>query len=173
MKNANLGMQFEELINRANMTYALEKKAIIQKVPTDWRVVRSFNPMTKKREIVSAYPAKKSTVDYIGIANGRPIAFDAKSTENKTRFALQNIEAHQLKFLDEWSAQGGKAFFLVEFVFHKQVFLMTLEKFVQWASKNDRSSIPYHFFNDECIEVKQEGTNVLHYLKGILPSDEV
>ena len=50
------------------------------------------------RTITLAYFEKQSTVDYIGVAQGIPIAFDAKETAGKS-LPLQNIHAHQMAFM--------------------------------------------------------------------------
>ncbi len=52
---------------------------------------------------------KKSTVDYIGLFKGVPIAFDAKETKIETRFDLSNIKEHQYHFLENWEKNGGIA----------------------------------------------------------------
>ena len=58
------------------------------------------------RTITLAYFEKQSTVDYIGVAQGIPIAFDAKGNGRK-KPALQNIHAHQDGFYGEFRRQRG------------------------------------------------------------------
>ena len=76
LSRANRGRSFEELIDHANEWYNKRGIAAIQKIPTEWVVIRSG------AQIVRAFPKRKSTVDYIGLYYNRPIAFDAKSTQN-------------------------------------------------------------------------------------------
>lgn len=95
ISQANRGRSFEQLIEHSNKQYQTKGKALIQKVPTPWKVIR------RGKQIVSAHPAEKSTVDFVGVADGKAIAFDAKSTRELTRFPLSNIEVHQMVFLPQ------------------------------------------------------------------------
>lgn len=168
MKNssqANRGRAFEELIEKANEWYRSKGIGLIQKVPTEWKIVRVYDPRTKRTKIISAFPVQKSTVDFIGLFYNRPIAFDAKSTENKTRFPLSNIEPHQREFLEFWRSLGGKAFYLVEFKIHKKIFILTSYQVNKFIETQDRASIPFEFFEKNCIEARPDSTNPLHYLK--------
>ncbi|MBC2722663.1 MAG: Holliday junction resolvase RecU [Desulfosporosinus sp.] len=73
---ANRGKSLEYLINFANQQYLAKRVALVQYIPTDWTVIRWGT------QIISAFPAHKSTVDYIGVRNFKgetvPLAFDAK-----------------------------------------------------------------------------------------------
>ena len=159
LSRANRGQDFEELIEHANEWYFSKGIGLIQKIPTDWKVIR------KGSEIITAYPAKKSTVDYIGLYYNRPIAFDAKSTKEKTSFPLKNIEAHQREFLSRWRQLQGKAFYLINFKYHNEIFILYQRQLEEFEAQNDRKSIPYAYFEKFCQKATQEGTNPLHYLK--------
>ena len=74
----------------------------------------------KTKQITLAYFDKKSTVDYIGVVQGIPVCFDAKECATD-RFALANIHDHQVRFMEEFAAQDGIAFFLIHFT-HKDLF---------------------------------------------------
>lgn len=158
---ANRGMAFEHLINITNQQYFQKRRATIQKVATPWKVIR------RGKKIVNAFPEGKSTVDYIGVYNGRPIAFDAKSTRETTRFPLANIEDHQVKFLKQWKQNGGISFILVEFAKKQEVYLLSIDKLEKWflAAKNGgRKSIPYEYFLTNCDLVKSKDGILLDYL---------
>jgi recombination protein U len=162
---ANRGRDFEELVDLANEWYNSRGIAALQKVPTHWTVRRKFDPFKNQSIIVSAFPTRKSTVDYIGLYYNRPIAFDAKSTRNKTRFPLNNIEEHQIKFLEQWQALSGKAFFLIHFSIFDETYILSLKKMNEFKAENERNSIPIDFFRNNCRKVTGEGSNPLHYLK--------
>jgi recombination protein U len=162
INHANRGMALEELIEYANAWYLRNEIALIQKIPTDWKVIRSFR--NGKSQIISAYPVRKATVDFIGLYHSRSIAFDAKSTENKTRLPLSNIEQHQQEFLRQWRKLGGIAFYLIEFVSYRQIFILTQKDLDIFQDEQQRKSIPYSYFVDHCEQVKSSGTNPLHYL---------
>ncbi|EHL2672221.1 Holliday junction resolvase RecU, partial [Listeria monocytogenes] len=77
--HANRGMTFERLIENACDIYQIKKLAIIQKLPTDWKIIRNG------AQITGAFPNKKSTVDFMGVLNpGMAIAFEAKETKAKS-----------------------------------------------------------------------------------------
>ena len=87
------GSSFEEMINMTNKVYREKNLAIIQKVPTP------ITPMKldkSKGVITLAYFDQKSTIDYIGAAQGIPICFDAKET-HQGRLPLQNVHQHQVE----------------------------------------------------------------------------
>ena len=82
------GSTFEELINFTNERYRQSKLALFQKIPTPITPVKMDG---ESKTITLAYFEKQSTVDYIGVAQGVPIAFDAKETAGKS---LQIGRAH-------------------------------------------------------------------------------
>ncbi len=137
---ANRGKSFEQIIETANKQYLLKKWGLIQKVATPWKVIR------KGKRIISAYPAEKSTVDFVGVANGKAIAFDAKSTRERTRFPLSNIEKHQMLFLKYFQDQGGQAFILIEFSKLNETYLIPFNSLLEYwnnSMNGGRKSIPY------------------------------
>lgn len=158
---ANRGMAFEHLINITNQQYFQKRRATIQKVATPWKVIR------RGKKIVNAFPEGKSTVDYIGVYNGRPIAFDAKSTRETTRFPLSNIEDHQHEFLKQWQQNGGISFILIGFEKKHEVYILTINQLQKWlesAENGGRKSIPYEWFMINCDLVKSKNGILLDYL---------
>ncbi|PFH75058.1 Holliday junction resolvase RecU [Bacillus nitratireducens] len=121
MGQGNRGMAFEKLINLANEMYQREGLALINKRPTPVKVLES-----KGGCVLNGFYEAKSTVDYDGVYKGRAIAFEAKSTENPTRFDLKNIAQHQLDYLEKAERMGAICFFLIEFSKDKSVFLVPL-----------------------------------------------
>ncbi|MDM5436635.1 Holliday junction resolvase RecU [Bacillus hominis] len=117
----NRGMAFEMLINLVNEMYQRAGVALINKRPTPVKVLKS-----KGGRVLNGFYEAKSTVDYDGVYKGRAIAFEAKSTENPTRFDLKNIAQHQLDYLEKAERMGAVCFFLIEFSKDKSVFLVPL-----------------------------------------------
>ena len=103
------GSVLEDLINRTNEMYREKGLALIQKVPTPITPIKIDK---EHRHITLAYFEQKSTVDYIGAVQGIPVCFDAKECASET-FALQNIHAHQVAFMEEFEHQGGISFLLI------------------------------------------------------------
>lgn len=52
---------------------------------------------------------QKGPVDFIGVAMGRPVAFDAKRTDKPT-FSVSIIPEHQRRDLDRWAEHGAFTF---------------------------------------------------------------
>ncbi len=105
------GSTLEELVNHTNHRYAVEHLALVQKIPTP---ITPISIDQKTRHITLAYFDQKSTVDYIGVVQGIPLAFDAKECREDT-FPLHNIHPHQVSFMEEFERQQGITFLLIYF----------------------------------------------------------
>ncbi len=122
------GSTFEDLINHTNEKYADENLALIQKIPTP---ITPINIDQKSRHITLAYFDQKSTVDYIGVVQGIPIAFDAKECKSDT-FPLQNIHEHQIRFMSQFEKQEGISFLLLYFTEREEFYYLRYEKMMQF-----------------------------------------
>jgi recombination protein U len=150
------------MINWTNAQYKEKKIALVQKIETPIKIIRSGS------QIVSAFPVKKSTVDYTGVANGVPIAFEAKETREE-RFYLKEIKEHQLEFLKLWVINGGLSFVLVNFVLKNEVFFLPLDNLLEYievskTGKRGTKSIPYSDFKSTFPIVKSKNGIVLDYI---------
>ncbi|WP_053984197.1 Holliday junction resolvase RecU [Niameybacter massiliensis] len=157
------GSVLEETINTTNEKYRELKLAMVQKIPTP---IKPITIDKTKGVITLAYFDQKSTVDYIGVAQGTPICFDAKET-TKEALPLANIHLHQIEFMEDFQNQGGEAFLIVYFKKYDRYFLFTLEeikKYYNIAVNGGRKSIPYAAFNTD-YEIFIEGGLYLNYLK--------
>ena len=105
------GSTLEDMINRTNERYREKGLALIQKVPTPITPIKIDK---EHRHITLAYFDQKSTVDYIGAVQGIPVCFDAKECD-VTTFPMQNVHEHQVRFMDDFERQGGKAFLIIHF----------------------------------------------------------
>lgn len=91
---ANKGKALEELIKYQNQLYKARKVANIQKISTPWKVIR------RGKDIVSAYPEEKSTLDFRGtVKGGQSVSFDAKESEVEQGLPLKHIEPHQVDYI--------------------------------------------------------------------------
>lgn len=142
------GSTLEDMINRTNEKYREGGLALIQKIPTP---ITPIQIDKLSRHITLAYFDQKSTVDYIGAVQGIPVCFDAKECAVDT-FALQNIHAHQVAFMEDFEKQGGVAFFLIYYtgrnVFYYLPFLH-LKLFWERAQTGGRKSFRYEELNPE------------------------
>ena len=159
------GSSFEEMINMTNKVYREKNLAIIQKVPTP------ITPMKldkSKGVITLAYFDQKSTIDYIGAAQGIPICFDAKET-HQGRLPLQNVHQHQVEFMEDFQKQGGISFLLVNCKDADECYFLPLKVLKEYwnnAQKGGRKSIPYTAFEEKYRVYNKNGFPV-HYLEAI------
>lgn len=159
------GSVLEDCINFTNEYYRQHGIAVIQKIPTP------ITPVEMNKEtstITLAYFDKQSTVDYIGAVQGIPICFDAKEAAQR-RLPLQNIHEHQIKFMEDFSRQGGISFLLVNFTTEEEFYLLPLEvlkKFWESAQKGGRKSIPYSAF-EERYKISLKNGAMLNYLDAV------
>ena len=159
------GSTFEEIINFTNDRYRSAGLAVIQKIPTPITPV-DFD--TKKKVITLAYFDKQSTVDYVGVAQGHAICFDAKESRQKS-LPIQNIHSHQIEFMRDFNSQNGVAFLLVHMALYGKYYFLpmeVLEKYWTAALKGGRKSIPIDAF-DEKYEIKLSGSAMLDYLEAV------
>jgi recombination protein U len=159
------GSSFEEMINMTNRAYKEKNLAIIQKVPTP------ITPMKldkNKGVITLAYFDQKSTIDYIGAAQGVPICFDAKET-NQGRLPLQNIHQHQVEFMECFKRHGGVSFLLVHCSDIDRYFFLpfeVLKRYWDEAENGGRKSVPYNAFEEKYEVFNRHGFPV-HYLEAV------
>jgi len=159
------GSLFEELIDLTNQLYRQKGLALIQKVPTPITPTAVDN---KARTITQAYFEKKSTVDFIGAAQGLPLCFDAKETQ-QLNLPLRNIHDHQVEFMEDFRRQGGVAFLLVHFRAKGEMFLLPVEALSDAKArekKGARKSIPYADLDRSLLVHNRAGFPV-HYLEAV------
>jgi len=159
------GSVLEDCINFTNDYYRQHNIAVIQKIPTPITPVE----MNKENSTITlAYFDKQSTVDYIGAVQGIPICFDAKEAAQK-RLPLQNIHLHQIEFMEDFSAQGGIAFLLVNFTGENEFYLLPLEVLKKYwfdAQNGGRKSIPYNAFEQK-YKIKNTNGAMVNYLDAV------
>ncbi len=144
------GSYFEEVINLTNEHYREKKIALVQKIPTP---ITPIEIDKESRHITLAYFDQKSTVDYIGIAQGIPICFDCKECAAES-FALQNVHPHQVQFMKEYKQQGGIAFLLIYYTKMDMVYYMKIDEldhFFTRAEEGGRKSVAFDELNKKFL----------------------
>ncbi|WP_406614564.1 Holliday junction resolvase RecU [Mycoplasma corogypsi] len=109
----NKGMFLENIINQTIFHYWETKQAFIEKKPLDVKF-NKVQEVNNKKVLKNAHFYKKSTVDYIGMYQGRFICFEAK-TCNEDKFYVANLKEHQFNYLKTIKQYGGIAFLLIYF----------------------------------------------------------
>ena len=81
--NKNRGMLLETIINQTNSFYIINNICLIHKKNLD---IKFSSVVLKDKKLVAkdAKITNKSTVDYYGLWKGKFLAFEAKSTEDKS-----------------------------------------------------------------------------------------
>ena len=162
---ANRGKFFENSIIATNNGYLARGMGFIEKVEPTIQITKERPPNR-----VEGFKKGKGFVDFFGCSQGRAIAFEAKKTNSRTSFPLNNIAEHQMIILRTWQNQGGIAFFLVSFEKLGEVYVIKYDQvneFWEAALKGGRKSIPYDYFLLNCELVKQDRGVPLDYLKCI------
>lgn len=163
---SNRGMDLENDINLSNEYYRNKGLALIHKRPTPINIVKV--DYSKGAKIVDAYFEKQSTTDYNGVYQGRYIDFEAKNTKSKTSFPLANIEKHQIEHLKAVLAQGGIAFFIIQFQAYNEVYLLDASYVIDFYENGERKSIPYGVIKEKGTLIKQGFTPRLNYLDAVI-----
>ncbi|MDD2504718.1 MAG: Holliday junction resolvase RecU [Bacilli bacterium] len=158
---ANRGMDLEAIINDANKFYEINDLAIIYKKPTPVCITKVT--YDKNKALTKGLLQSKSTLDYVGIYKGKYLDFDAKSTNSKTSFPLNNISNHQLKHIEKILQHGGITFLILEI--NKEVFLFPGENLIYFIKHNTRKSIPYEYIKENGHLINMTYNPVLDYLK--------
>ncbi|EKN67857.1 Holliday junction resolvase RecU [Schinkia azotoformans] len=138
---ANRGKHFEKIVDLANEYYRIKGMAEINKEPTPIKALKVIAGRVR-----DGVYEEKARVDYYGVYNGQHISFDAKSTNERTRFPLDNIKQHQMDYLKSIHEKGGQAFILLNWEKFKEVYVipyLKLAEYWQNAQEGGRKSIPY------------------------------
>ena len=134
---ANRGMTLEADLEASNTFYLVNDIAIVHKKPT---------PITISKV---DYPSRVQAVIKDGVYKGKYIDFDAKETNSKTSFPLENIHPHQIKHLESIARHGGIGFLIVRFTLLNKTFFLSIEKLLEFMNNNKRKSIPLDYFEKE------------------------
>ncbi len=155
------GDTLEELIVFTNEYYKKNSYARVDKVSTPITV----SEINNKGQITMGYFEKKSTVDFIGIAQGVPICFDAKETNLKS-MPLSNIHEHQIEYMRDYRTQNGLSFMIFYYKNVEKFYLVPLEiieEYLENIKKGGRKSIPYTSLKTS-YEISLFDNKILNYL---------
>ena len=155
---ANRGKDFEKMIEATNEQYRRRGIALIEKFPEPYKQISKM----QKNGTFQAVRDSKSMPDFVGVCEGEPLLFDAKSTKVETRFDLSNIAEHQYNSLKKWHEQGGISFLVIYFKSHGKIYYLPFESLRYWTEEADRKSIPYESFE---YEITANGLLTVDYLE--------
>ena len=162
---ANKGAGFEQEVKYANEAYKRRGLALIQKISTPWKVIRSG------KKIISAFPEGKSTLDFRGtIKGGVSISFDCKESENKKGLTLKYIEPHQIDYIRNALVMGEVSFILCYMKAYDKRYLIpgqiVLDYWDYWQANKGKRNCNYIAMED-MIEVRSSNGILLDYLLGL------
>lgn len=163
---ANKGRALEDLVEDTNKQYEAKGIALVQKISTPWNVVR------RGKQIVSAYPKGKSTLDFRGtVAGGISISFDCKESSVEKGLPLDYIKEHQVEYMKSAIGMGEISFILTNIKPLDKYYIvegeMVIDYWGRWkANKGKRG---YNFIPvSSMIEIGGSEGIVLDYLQPIL-----
>ncbi len=163
---ANKGRQFEEEVIRANRFYQNKGQALIQKISTPWNVVR------RGKQIISAFPQGKSTLDFRGtVKGGLSISFDCKESEEEKGLPLKHIQEHQIEYIRSALEIGETSFILCSMKKLNKVFFISGEIVVEYWDrwKVNKGKRGYNYISVLDMKEIQYGENAnLDYLKALV-----
>ena len=167
------GSFFEELINETNEYYRDNGIALVHKIPTP---ITPIEIDKETKHITLAYFDQVSTVDYVGVAQGVPICFDCKECVADT-FPLQNVHAHQVKYMRDFEKQGGIAFLLIYYTSRDIIYYMNYPELAysyERQEKGGRKSIRFDELNGANFHKKSDNLyiNYLEYVNDDLEKRE-
>lgn len=135
--NKNRGMLLETIINQTNSFYIINNICLIHKKNLD---IKFSSVVLKDKKLVAkdAKITNKSTVDYYGLWKGKFLAFEAKSTEDKS-FSFSNIKLHQTEYLSLVQKFNGIAFWIIYFKIQNEFILIKHSKMLKALGQNKKS----------------------------------
>lgn len=164
-KYDNRGMNLEKDLNDSNLYYSNIGKAFIYKKPTPIQITKVDYPSRSHAVIKEAFFKEPSTTDYNGIYQGKYIDFEAKETNNKTSFPLDNIHKHQIKHLENIHNAGGIGFIIVRFNKLNLTYILMAHDFLEFINNNTRKSIPIDYFKEKGYLIEEKYIPRLDYIK--------
>lgn len=136
--NANQGMALEEMINRTNEYYLQRGIAFVTKRPTSVKILKTSD----KYKINEAVFLAPSTLDYVGVFEGRYLDFEAKETVSKKGFPMANISEHQIKAMENIIKHKGITFAIIFLRSFNEIYLLDGQVLIDsYISK--QNIIPY------------------------------
>lgn len=167
---SNRGRTLEDELSETNEYYLSQGIAVIHKKPVPVQIVNVNYPTRSAAVITEAYFRTPSTTDFNGVWEGKYIDFEAKETQSKTSFPLQNIHEHQIEHMKHVTNQRGIAFVIVRFSSLSRYFVVPYDVIEnKWTRMKEggRKSITLAEFEYETIELKLRYMPTLDYLKAI------
>ena len=159
------GSALEEMLNLSIEQYRNKNLALIQKIPTP---ITPVNIDKNSRHITLAYFEKQSTVDYIGVIQGIPVCFDAKECAVDT-FPMSNIHEHQIRFMEDFEAQDGIAFLIINYTHKNTTVYLPFKKLMEFYKRSingGRKSFRFEEL-DMDYEIKKGVGVPLHFLEAV------
>lgn len=164
-KMANKGKAFEEEVKIANRQYKARGIALVQKISTPWQVIR------KGKQIVSAFPEGKSTLDFRGtVRHGIPISFDCKETKDERGLPLRNIADHQIEYMRQALGVGEITFILCYVKPLDKRYFIPGDDVIEYWDRWQRNKGKRGFNLIPVVDMKEIRSNsgiILDYLEGL------
>ena len=123
--HANRGKWLETAIENAAAVAAKRGEGALVKLATPYLLPKD-GPGGTQRIL-----RQRSTVDFVGVVAGVPVAFDAKAAESEY-VAVKRLQDHQAQFLIDFKRAGGIGAVLIAFGVGR-AYLADVAWWMQWA----------------------------------------
>lgn len=157
---ANQGMALEDMINKTNEYYNSHNIAFVNKRPTSVKVLKTSD----KYKITEAVFLAPSTLDYVGVCDGRYLDFEAKETISKKGFPMSNIAKHQLDSMQAIINQKGITFAIIFLRSFNEIYLIDGKVLIDAYNLN-KTIIPYEEIKSVGTLIKEGYFALVDYIK--------
>lgn len=135
----NKGMYLEELINNTISYYNNNDVGLFEKryLPI---AIKEIN-----KNKVTGFLKEKSSVDYLGLYQGKHIEFEAKQTQNDY-FSFNVFKNHQLKYLVKANMMGAISFLIIHFFNNDITICISINNLIEIYNKFKTKKVPINSF---------------------------
>ena len=133
-KYKNRGLELERvLINTFNQKKYLQV-ALIEKSPTPIQVLKNDEDFISK-----AFFKRVSSLDFVGVYNGKHIEIEAKSTQNPNIFNFNQLKNHQLERIKLLIDLNSLTYLVIEFKSINRFFLINGIDVIKWCNTHSKT----------------------------------
>ena len=157
---ANQGMALEEMINKTNDYYALHNIALVNKRPTNIKILKTSD----KYKITDAVFLTPSTLDYVGVCDGYYLDFEAKETISTKGFSMNNIATHQINAMKDIIKHKGITFAIIFLKAYNEIYLIDGQVLID-SFNNNIKIIPYEKIKEIGTLIKEGFFTPVDYIK--------
>lgn len=139
------GLSWEAEVEAENAQLRKQGRAVVAKLEP------KITPIKKGGKLTVIYSGKGGC-DWIGVADGQPVAFETKAVSNADEYSVLKKDAHQLDFVRDFAESCGKC-----------VHLDYVGYYIYWRTNNEKRFHPIKTISDRKI-VRHDGILVERWI---------